>query len=129
MKKKRATFIITMLLMLCSSVMAMAASVSKSYDYGNGINAKVHGYVDFLEGPLTIEDRVYYNAGIAGSQSSKCTVAYSIIVDNKTKSSGTLDKNKSSVSVSGMKVGYGHEYAILRLKFSGKTKNLTSYAD
>ena len=72
---------------------------------------------------------MYYDASITGSQKSKCTVAYSIIVDNKTRASGTLDKTQYSISASGMKVGYGHEYATLRLKFSGKTKKLTSFAD
>lgn len=129
MKKKRTIFTLALTLMLFSSVVAMAASVSNTYNYGKNIDATVHGYIDFLEGPLTIEDKVYYNAAIIGTEKSKCTVAYSIIVDNSIKSQGVLDKNKYNVSVTDLKVGYDHEYATLKLQFNGKTKTMTSFAD
>lgn len=129
MKKKRMIFTFALTLMLFSSLVAMAASAEKTWDYGSNINATVHGYIDFLEGPLTIEDKVYYNAAIIGTEKSKCTVAYSVIVDNSVKSQGVLDKNKYSVLVTDLKVGYGHEYATLKVQFNGKTKTITSYAD
>lgn len=78
---------------------------------------------------MTIEDRVYYNVNLLGTDISKCTVAYQVKVDNILKKSEVLNKSKPSASATGLKVGYGHEYAQLQLDFNGKTKILTSYAD
>lgn len=129
MKKKRTILVAVLTLMIFSSVVAMAAAKSQTYSYGNKINASVHGFISFVEGPLVIQDKVYYNAAITGAQRAKCTAGYSVIVDNSIVAQGDLDKHCYSVSVSDKPVGYGHEYAKLQLKFSGKTKTLTSFAD
>ena len=129
MKKKRTILVAALTFMLFSSVVAMAAAKNQTYSYGSNINASVHGFISFVEGPLVMRDKVYYNAAITGAQRSKCTVAYSVIVDNSVVAYGVLDKNKYSVSVSDKAVGYGHEYAKLQLKFNGKNKILTSYED
>ena len=104
MKKKRMILLAALSLMIFGSTTAMAAFKSATYKYGNNVDATVHGFIDFIEGPLTIQDKVNYNVAISGTQRSKCTVAYEVEVG-------------------------GDESATLRLKFSGKTKELTSFAD
>ena len=64
MKKKRTILVAALTLMIFSSVVAMAAAKSQTYSYGNKINASVHGFISFVEGPLVIQDKVYYNAAI-----------------------------------------------------------------
>lgn len=127
MRNKRIIVTVAMFLSMCGSITALAAAKSNTYKYNSTSN--VYGYIDFLEGPLTIEDRVYYTASIGGSDISKCTVAYKVIVDNSIKVSGVLKKSNPTASESGLKVGHGHEYAKLQLDFNGNTKVLTSYAD
>ncbi len=129
MKSKRIILGLAMAFVVCSSLTVFAASVSKRYDYGSGKDVTVYGYVKFLEGPLTIQDKVYYTVSMSGTNVGKCTVAYSVIVDNKEKFHGVLNKSNLSDSGNGLAVGYGHEYAKLVLDFNGKTKTITSYAD
>ncbi len=64
MKKKRTILVAALTFMLFSSVVAMAAAKNQTYSYGSNINASVHGFISFVEGPLVMRDKVYYNAGI-----------------------------------------------------------------
>lgn len=127
MKKKRIIFALVLVFSMVGSMTVMAASVSKTFTYNS--ESHVNGYISFLEGPLTIQDKVYYTASLGGKDISKCTVAYKVIVDNSTITSGVLNPSNPSVSASDVKVGYGHEYAKLQFDFNGTTKTLTSYAD
>lgn len=105
----------------------MAASVSGRYVYNS--TSYVNGYLEFLEGPLTIQDKVYYSVSITGQDISQCTVSYDIVVDGEIKVNGVLDPTNTTDSDTDLKVGYGHEYAQLNLHFNGTTKTIVSYAD
>lgn len=127
MKNKRIIVVFILTFLFFGSITAMAASVYKTYVYNS--TSSIAAYIDFLEGPLTIADKVYYSVDLTGSDISRCTVAYSVIVDNSQVASGVLNSSNPRVSESGLSVGYGHEYAKLQLDFNGKTKILTSFAD
>lgn len=130
MKKSRMKVIAGLL--LCGTIAGTSTALAAtSYDMPiKGLNAKMHGYVDFLEGPLTIADKVYYNGSVYGSD------AY--LITNRTNNYVQAGTNKKklikkyvyyghSVSASGAKCGYGGSYAYLNMSCEGTTARITSY--
>lgn len=133
MRGKRCLVVMVLLLFVLGNVTVFANVARATYDYGSGKNAKVYGFILFTEGNLTFQDYVGYNVNLSGTDKAECTVSYFVIVDNKSVDHGTLNKNLEnknySVSNPKFKVGWGHEYAKLKLVFNGKTYIITSFAD
>lgn len=129
MKKSRMKVIAGLL--LCGTIAGVSTSLAaRSYDMPiSGLNAKMHGYIDFLEGPLTIADKVYYNGSVFGKE------AY--LITNKEGGYVQAGTNKKdlpkkyvyyghAISVSGAKCGYGGSYAYLNMSCEGTKTKITS---
>lgn len=130
MKKSRIKVIAGLL--LCGVITGASASLAAtSYDMPiSGINAKMHGYIDFVEGPLWITDKVYYNGSVWGKDAYLITNR----ADDNYVQAGTNKKNLAkkyvyyghSVSVSKASCGYGGSYAYLNMSCEGTTAKITS---
>lgn len=129
MKKSRLKIIAGLL--LCGTIAASSTALAaKSYDMPiSGINAKMHGYVDFLEGPLNIADKVYYNSSVYGSD------AYMITNRSGNYVQASTDKKKLTkkyvyyghpISISGAKCGHGGSRAYLDMSCEGSSARIES---
>lgn len=107
--------------MLVSAIMGMtipiisvfgSTSVSKDYNYGYNINAYLHVYLDFLEGPLLFKDKVWCNIGIYGSEGACTGTIYDLGTDEEDIVIGKpLSYKNMSDSYTETKAGYGGNYA------------------
>lgn len=130
MKKIRIRIITLLLLgvlLIGTSTSLAATNATMPIDQ---LNAMMHGYIDFLEGPLTIADKVYYNGKVSGSDADK-------IVKREDKNyvqAGTDKKDLTKkvvyynhpVEVSGAKCGYGGSYGYLNMSCEGCKRKIVS---
>lgn len=126
MKLKKFTFIISLALCAVSSV-ALTAAAAKE---GTITDCDVHlnGYISGVEGPLTITDKIWYNANLTGSEDEiECVVSPTIShgegntayvipgTDKKELSKVYLYDQKRFVSDNKVSCGYGGSKAILKM--------------
>lgn len=118
-------------LLLCGTI--AGASTSMAYTSHNmpikGLNAKMHGYIDFLEGPLWIADKVYYNGSVLGKEAYLITNKDGNYVQAGTNKKALTKKYVyygNPVSVSGADCGYGGTGAYLNMSCEGTTKKIKS---
>lgn len=129
MKKSRRKVIAGLL--LCGTIAGVSTSfAATSYDMPiKGLNAKMHGYIDFLEGPLTIADKVYYNGSVWGKEADLITKKDNNYVRARTNKK-KLDKQyvyyRKSVSISGASCGHGGTCAYLDMSCEGSTATIKS---
>lgn len=114
-------------------ICAVSTSLAATNNYSmpiDGMNAAMDGYIDFLEGPLTIQDKVYYSASVYGSD------AYQIAnTTNNYVQAGSDKKNlmkryvyfNHPVNVSGENCGYGGSYGYLNMSCEGTVDIIYSY--
>lgn len=129
MKKSRMKVIAGLL--LCGTIAGASTSLaSTSYDMPiKGLDAKMHGYIDFLEGPLWIADKVYYNGAVSGKEAYLITNNAGGYVQAGTNKKALPKKYVyygHAVSVSGANCGYGGSYAYLNMSCQGTTKKIRS---
>lgn len=96
------------------------------------IDVSIDGYVEFLEGPLLFEDKVFYTALLSGSDidlvynstDTRCYVQPK--TDKKTLAIQYLNSNRQSViNSNGTKCGHGGSYAKLLMSAAGTTSTIT----
>lgn len=129
MKKSRMKVIAGLL--LCGTI--AGASTSLAYTSYNmpvkGLDAKMHGYIDFLDGLLLIQDKVYYNSSVLGKDAYLITNNSGGYVQAGTNKKALPKKYVyygHAVSVSGVSCGYGGSYAYLNMSCEGTTKKIRS---
>lgn len=118
-------------LLLCGTIAGVSTSMaSTSHDMSiKGLNAKMHGYIDFLEGPLWIADKVYYNGSVSGKEAYLITSNSGGYVQAGTNKKDLKKKYVyygNAVSVSGANCGYGGSYAYLNMSCEGSKTRIRS---
>ncbi len=123
MKRKRVGALLATLMLGTSIpiINAFASSASKDFAYGNNIDAYLHTYVDFLEGPLWITDKVWCNISLNGPEAA-CTEGIYTLATNKNivVSKIHLSYRNLSDSYTEKSEGYGGSYAYLEGTYGSK---------
>ena len=106
------------------------SSIDISHPY---IDVKLHGYIDFVEGPLWITDKIWYNGLLYGtdidimvSRSADTKATLIPGTDKSSKQKITLHQGKRTASGDKVSCGRGGSYGKLKMNCGGKTKTITS---
>lgn len=113
-KKRVRVMLATLVMGVSISLLPVYASsaVSKNFPYGNNINAYLHAYVDFLEGPLWVTDKVWCNISLNGTEAGCTRATYKLATDKKViKAKGVLSYENEKDSYTKKSAGYGGSYA------------------
>ena len=111
-----------MAIALCAmTVPVFAGSNNKSVKSAK-YNAYATEYVGFVEGPLTISDKVSYTFTLSGKQNNKLSMTYRAGTPNKRVAEGVLNATYGT-SVSGTNVcaGSGITFGYAAMDFEGST--------
>ncbi len=123
MKRRRIAALISSVMVAASAtfVTAFASSAVVRYlKYSNNIDAYVYAYVDFLEGPLWITDKVWCTASLEGPDWSCVSAEYTLRTNKTFVVHNTLNyKNQKDTFVK-KSAGYGGSYAILKVQYDNK---------
>lgn len=124
MKVKRNVCMILIVMVLAIST-AFAASVANSCTINaKNINVSLYGYIDFLEGKFTFQDKIWYHAQLSGSDMGLVYNArsgeYSVYIipgtDDDRMAMIYLDESKNCIPSTEVKTGYGGKKGILEMK-------------
>ena len=124
---KRFMFATTLVTMgMLSSVVAYASSGNRTEKF-NRYNAYGSEFVSFVEGPLTISDKVSYSFDLIGTEKKYVSMEYEARTPSKLVSQGTLSASKGySVEGTNKNGGYGNTYAQSSMSFNGVTYTITA---
>ena len=111
-----------MAIALCAmTVPVFAGSNNKSVKSAK-YNAYSTEYVGFVEGPLTISDKVSYTFTLSGKQNNKLSMTYRAGTPNKRVAEGVLNATYgTSVSGTNVSAGSGNTYGYAAMDFEGST--------
>lgn len=121
MRSKRVGFIFAVaLLVLCSNLSVLAGSNSTSKKF-SGYNAYGTEFVAFVEGPLTIADKVSYTFSLVGTDAEYLNMPYKAGTPAKIVVSNTLGVGTNIYQASGTNVsaGYGNTYGFASMTIDG----------
>lgn len=127
MKRRRIAALISSVMVTVSAtfVTAFASSaVSRNFYYSNNIDAYVHGYVDFLEGPLWITDKVWCTASLEGPDWPCVSAEYTLRTDKTFIAHSTLSYKNRKDSFEEKSAGHGGSYAVLKIQYDNKEVTL-----
>lgn len=111
--------------LLTTAVPVFAGSNTK-VTYFNRYDAIGSEFVAFVEGPLTISDKLSYTFTLSGDEKGKASLTY-IAGANKSgnKVSGTLNSTKGySKSATNVSCGYGNSYGYAEMTIEGTTHRI-----
>ncbi len=100
------------------------------------INCKVHGFIQFVEGPLIISDKIWYSGTLSGSDrylivpatTAKDAIAYITPgTDKKTLSSIRLWYGREIITNYEVPCGYGGTKGKLKIYCGGNSRTIYSY--
>ena len=125
-------------MLLCISIIGSASAISAlaaatGIVHSNNLYVSIDGYVDFLEGKLLYQDRVYYVAslsgrdmGMVGKRADSACYVQPYVEKKVIGKAVHLNQHIRLVSnTKGIKAGYGHEYARLKM-MAAKTSKVIS---
>ena len=98
------------------------------------INCKVHGFIQFVEGPLTISDKIWYSGTLSGSDrylivpatTAKDAIAY-ITPGTDKKHCQVLDYGREIITNYEVPCGYGGTKGKLKIYCGGNSRTIYSY--
>lgn len=123
MKRRRIAALISSVMVAASAtfVTAFASSAVVRYlEYSNNIDAYVYAYVDFLEGPLWITDKVWCTASLEGPDWPCVSADYVLRTNKNFVAQGRLSYRNQKDTFEKKSAGYGGSYAILEVKYDNK---------
>lgn len=127
MKRRRIAALVSSVMLAASAtfVTAFASSaVSGNFYYSNNIDAYVHGYVDFLEGPLWFTDKVWCTASLEGPDWPCVSAVYTLRTDKTLVIQSTLNYRNRKDSYEEKSAGHGGRYAVLKIQYDNKQVTL-----
>lgn len=122
MRTKRAKFIFTVaVLLLCSNLSVLAGSNSMSKKFSD-YNAYGTEFVAFVEGPMTITDKVSYTFSLVGEDSEYQNMPYKAGTPSTLVVNGVLGVESHRYSAEGTNVsaGYGNAYGYASMTIDGQ---------
>lgn len=134
MKKKRRIAVMVLCVIILINVFSVYAANSATV-WHKDIDCKVYGFIEFVEGPLTISDKIWYNGVLSGTDSylivpgAKAKDAIAYITPGTDKSTlGSIRLSYGAASVKGIQVpcGYGGTKGKLTLYCGGTTRTIYS---
>ena len=131
MKTKRIAVIVAIMTIsiLAGGTSAFASGYKTISSTSSDVN--LTGYIDYLEGPFTIKDKIWYTGTLWGSDASACTGSDIYITpgtDKQTLPSKILTGTKTRVSGNGVKCGNGGSYGMLKMRCVEKSTICTLYS-
>ena len=135
MKTKRILFGIICSIILFGNLICVQASNQADVNHPI-IDCKVHGFIQFVEGPLTISDKIWYSGVLSGadtylivpSTTAKDAIAYITPgTDKKTLDSVRLWYGKESCTKYQVSCGYGGTKGKLKIYCGGNSRTIYSY--
>lgn len=119
--KRYGFAIVACMLVVITSIPVFAGSNNKNVKF-SAYNAYGAEFISFVQGPLTISDKVSYTFSITGQDASKCAMTYRAGTPTRMVASGILN-NIYGYSVSGTNVnaGYGNSYGFATMDIEGTT--------
>lgn len=124
MKKKLVSLFIMAICCLSLSIGVFASSIGDFYY--KGVNAYVHGYIDF--GKYLTCTKMWSNISLGGSERSSVTANYRVEVNSKSVKKGTLNYKNQSASYTAVKCDKNAPAAYLILNFDNQEKWLRAAA-
>lgn len=122
MKIGRKASAAIMLVAICAMTVPVFAGSNNKSVKSSTYNAYATEYVGFVEGPLTITDKVSYTFSLEGAQNSKISMTYRAGTPSKRVAEGTLNSTYgTSVSGTNVSAGYGNSYGYAAMDFEGST--------
>ena len=137
MRLKRRLIVFAMLITMLLSTTAVVYAYSSATIYSTKSNLFLYDYIDFVEGPLIIQDTYYYRGVLSGSdkqfyptKSSATGKIYITVYDDEGSSIKTVVLYNGYYSVtSSVKYGWGSNYGKLYMKCENVSKSIKQYAD
>ena len=125
MRKRRGLFVFIFCFVLVGNIMSVFAS-DEAYISHPDIHCKLYGFIQFVEGPLTISDKIWYRGQLSGEDVSLiapgATAKDDIVyitpgTDKKTLESIRLFWGKEKVAGSKVSCGYGGTKGKLKMRY------------
>lgn len=129
MRKKRIGVIVaTLMFTILTGGTSVLAYTSAAIKHPH-IDVNLNGYIDFLDGPLLLPDKIWYYGLLSGSditvmanRSSDTRATITPGTNKKTLSTITLFDGRKRVSMDDISCGIGGSYGQLQMICGGKKK-------